>query len=188
MGVPPYPSATPAHTHAIFCLSTSIDLPPAPGSKIDKNTMENEHQVAKYQSELTGCLERWLYTYCLSKVSIQLSNVHDQKPLSQQHGGGHGWPVWVTVQQCLIGKILAGHLQLLPAWLQSCQSQMRQASPFGKWPEEGALLLGEDPPGREGNRQTRILFTFHLPSNLQVEPLWCFSFFVSSCHSLVFEQ
>lgn len=31
-------------------------------------------QDVKYHSELTGCLERWLYTTCVSKVSIQLSN------------------------------------------------------------------------------------------------------------------
>lgn len=111
--------------------------------------------------------------------------LHDQKPLSRQHGGNHGRLVPVTFRQRCIGNFLTRHLQQPLPGSTPANQKMRQASPFGKWPEEGALLLGEDPPGREGNQQTGI---FHLPSNLQVEPLWCFSFFVSSCHSLVFEQ
>lgn len=76
------------------------------------------------------------------------------------------WEAWskpgvtasVHSQATLYGKILAGHSQQPPAWLNFCQSKMRQASPFGKWPEEGALLLGEDPPGREETNRVPLYF------------------------------
>lgn len=163
MGVPTYscPSSP----------SLNSDLPTSPRSKMYHGT-ENRYLVAKHPSELQIVWEGDFIKY-LSCFQV----LHDGKPLSGQPGGSCGWLVRFTLRQCGIGKILSRHLQEPSAWLHSCQSKMRQASPFGKWPEEGALLLGEDPPGGKENQQTGIFFTFHLPSNLRAEPLWCFSFF-----------
>ena len=88
----------------------------------------------------------------------------DWRLLMRRRGGGHGWQVQVTLGQHFTGKIFAGYSQQPPAWLDSCQPIIRQASPFGKRPEEGALLLRED-LGEE--RETDKQGTSLLPISLQ---------------------
>ena len=111
----------------------------------------------------------------------------DWRLLMRRHGGGHGWQVQVTLGQHFTGKIFAGYSQQPPAWLDSCQPIIRQASPFGKRPEEGALLLRED-LGEE--RETDKQGTLYSPSPFKPASgaLAVFLLFVSCCHSPVFEQ
>lgn len=182
-----YPSPTPAHVHTI-CLSdllTSLHSPDQSGPRIQQK-MDTKLQSPKVA--WPGVREgkvTILITFLKSLSSFQM--LRNWKVLIHQCGGGQGWQVPVTLRQLFIGKNPCKALTATPclAWFlpinQACV-------PFWQVARGGCSVVRWRPSRKRGKQTNRDPLHFPSPFRPARGALVVFSFFVSSCHSLVFEQ
>lgn len=107
--------------------------------------------------------------------------LHDQKPLSRQHGGNHGRLVPVTFRQRCIGKFLARHLQQPPPGSMPA-NQNKAGIPFWQVARGGCSAVSRRSSRKRGEPASRDLPSPFKPASgaLVVFLLFCLILSLSS--------